>query len=63
MNCVSQSWASNEPMGIMCVDFSKAFDSVEHQAVKMILEFFNFGPRMVNGNDSFKWEESKGYNG
>jgi len=48
MNCVSQSWASREPMGIMCVDFSKAFDSVEHQAVKMVLEFFNFGNNMVN---------------
>jgi hypothetical protein len=48
MNCVSQSWASREPMGIMCVDFLKAFDSVEHQAVKMVLEFFNFGNNMVN---------------
>jgi hypothetical protein len=34
-------------MGVMCVDFSKAFDSVEHEAVLKILDFFNFGPNMT----------------
>jgi hypothetical protein len=34
-------------MGVLCVDFSKAFDSVEHAAVLKILEFFNFGPVMT----------------
>jgi hypothetical protein len=34
-------------MGVLCVDFSKAFDSVEHAAVLKIMEFFNFGPVMA----------------
>jgi hypothetical protein len=29
------------------VDFKKDFDSVEHVAIRMILEFFNFGVNMV----------------
>jgi hypothetical protein len=47
ITCVSQSWMERESCGIMCVDFKKAFDSVEHAAIKMILEFFNFGEIMV----------------
>jgi hypothetical protein len=47
MNCISQSWKNFEPMGVLCVDFSKAFDSVEHAAVLKIMEFFNFGPVMA----------------
>jgi hypothetical protein len=47
MNCISQSWKHFEPMGVLCVDFSKALDSVEHEAVRKILQFFNFGPVMV----------------
>jgi hypothetical protein len=47
ITCVSQSWVEMEECGIMCVDFKKAFDSVEHAAIKMILEFFNFGVNLV----------------
>jgi hypothetical protein len=47
MNCITQSWKNFEPMGVLCVDFSKAFDSVEHAAVSKIMEFFNFGPVMT----------------
>jgi hypothetical protein len=46
INCISQSWASSEPTGIMCVDFSKAFDSIEHVAIDECLKFFNFGEYM-----------------
>jgi hypothetical protein len=48
MNCISQSWESEEAMGVLCVDFSKAFDSIEHRAITSCLEFFNFGEFMVN---------------
>ncbi len=34
-------------MGILCVDFVKAFDSVEHAFIRNTLQFFNFGGRMV----------------
>jgi hypothetical protein len=47
MTCISQAWIEQEECGVMCVDFKKAFDSVEHAAIKMILEFFNFGETMV----------------
>jgi hypothetical protein len=45
--CISESWAANEEMGIMCVDFAKAFDSVEHEAISNALRFFNFGEIMI----------------
>jgi hypothetical protein len=44
---ISQAWDKREGCGIMCVDFKKAFDSVEHDAIKKVLEFFNFGEYMV----------------
>ena len=37
-------------MGVLCVDFSKAFDSIEHKFIDNTLAFFNYGPvfrRMV----------------
>ena len=43
---ISQSWAHGEKMGVLCVDFSKAFDSVEHLFIDRVLEFYNFGPNM-----------------
>jgi hypothetical protein len=47
ITCISQSWAAREGMGVMCVDFKKAFDSVEHEAIKRTLRFFNFGDVMI----------------
>ncbi len=44
MNCISQSWESEEAMGVLCV----AFDSIEHRAITACLRFFNFGDYMVN---------------
>ncbi len=46
-SCVAQSWYNGEGMGVLCVDFSKAFDSLEHEAILECLRFFNFGNFMV----------------
>jgi hypothetical protein len=35
-------------MGILMVDFIKAFDSVEHQFIANALKIFNFGTDMVS---------------
>ncbi len=42
INIISEAWCESEETGIMCVDFSKAFDSIEHNAIDSCLEFFNF---------------------
>ena len=47
MERISGSWHYGEPMGVLCIDFIKAFDSVEHQFIKNVLEFFNFGPNFI----------------
>jgi hypothetical protein len=47
MNCISRSWELEKPTGIMCVDFAKAFDSVEHGMIRNVMEFFGFGHVMV----------------
>jgi exonuclease III len=47
INSINGAWGSNEPTGILCVDFSKDFDSIEHEAISTILKFFNFGNGMV----------------
>jgi hypothetical protein len=41
---IAESWAGGEQMGVLLVDFVKAFDSVEHQFIKKSLEHFNIGP-------------------
>jgi hypothetical protein len=43
MNSITKAWNMNKPTGIMCVDFSKAFDSVEHKMIGNVLEYFGFG--------------------
>jgi len=48
INSINGAWNSGEPTGVLCVDFSKAFDSFEHEAIRKILGFFNFGQWMVN---------------
>jgi len=48
INNISGSWHNREEMGVLCVDFNKAFDSIEHSFIRSVLEFFNFGPGMVN---------------
>ena len=42
---ISQSWSLGEKMGVICVDFSKAFDSVEHLFIDRVLEYYNFGQK------------------
>jgi hypothetical protein len=45
---ISQAWIEGEETGILCVDFNKAFDSVEHYVIREVLEFFGFGGFMIN---------------
>jgi hypothetical protein len=47
MDNISQAWNEEEETGILCVDFNKAFDSVEHYVIEQVLKFFNFGNYMV----------------
>ncbi len=44
---ISSSWEESEKMGVLMVDFIKAFDSVEHNFIKKSMEFFNIGPVLV----------------
>jgi hypothetical protein len=44
---ISESWKEREPMGVLCIDFVKAFDSIEHEFIEKVLKFFNFGERMI----------------
>jgi len=46
IDSISQSMANGEKMGILCVDFSKAFDSIEHVFIEKTLKFFNFGDKI-----------------
>ena len=47
MDNISRSWVHKEKMGALCVDFSKAFDCVEHEFILKVLGFFNYGDNMV----------------
>ncbi len=47
INAIEGALREKESTGILCVDFSKAFDSVEYEAIRGVLNFFNFGPNMV----------------
>jgi hypothetical protein len=47
MDIIAGAWNANEPLGILCVDFNKAFDSVEHVFINRVMEFFKFGPRFT----------------
>jgi len=44
---ISESWREREAMGVLCIDFVKAFDSIEHEFIRNVLKFFNFGERMI----------------
>ncbi len=47
MDRIGGAWHNREEMGVLCVDFLKAFDSVEHAYIENVLQFFNFGPNMI----------------
>jgi hypothetical protein len=47
IDSISQAWLNREETGILCVDFSKAFDSVEHYVIEQVFKFFNFGDFMT----------------
>ncbi len=42
---ISESWRERESMGVLCIDFVKAFDSIEHEFIRKVLKFFNFGEK------------------
>jgi hypothetical protein len=44
---IANSWVKDEQMGVLLVDFIKAFDSVEHGFIKKAMEHFNIGPVLV----------------
>jgi hypothetical protein len=44
---IANSWEEKEQMGVLLVDFIKAFDSVEHSFIKKAMEYFNIGPVLV----------------
>jgi hypothetical protein len=44
---ISESWREREAMGVLCIDFVKAFDSIEHEFISKVLKFFNFGEKMI----------------
>jgi len=48
MDRIGGAWHHREPLGIMCIDFNKAFDSVEHMFIENVLKFFNFGDNFIN---------------
>jgi hypothetical protein len=47
MNSISRAWETRKPTGIMCVDFAKAFNSVEHGMIRGVMKFFGFGLNMT----------------
>jgi hypothetical protein len=47
MNSIDRAWKLGKEVGVMCVDFSKAFDSVEHEMIRNVMGFFGFGNRMT----------------
>jgi hypothetical protein len=44
---INESWVKEEQMGVLLVDFVKAFDSVEHEYIRKCLEHFNLGPVLI----------------
>jgi len=45
---IAKSINTGEELGVLCIDFIKAFDSVEHSCMESTLRFFNFGENFVN---------------
>jgi len=44
---MASSWEEKDQMGILLVDFVKAFDSVEHEYIRKCMAHFNFGERIT----------------
>jgi len=44
---IAGAWKNRDKSGVLCVDFVKAFDSIEHIFIKRVMRFFNFGHKMV----------------
>jgi len=44
---IAGAWANRQETGILCVDFIKAFDSIEHEYIGKVMQFFNFGNKVT----------------
>jgi hypothetical protein len=44
---MASSWEEKDQMGVLLVDFVKAFDSVEHEYIRKCMAHFNFGERIT----------------
>ena len=44
---IAESWKDEEQMGVLLVDFVKAFDSVEHEYIRKCMAHFNLGPVLI----------------
>jgi hypothetical protein len=47
MSSIDRAWGLRIPTGVMCIDFAKAFDSVEHLMIRNVMKFFGFGEIMT----------------
>ncbi len=47
MSSIDRAWELGIPTGVMCIDFAKAFDSVEHLMIRNVMKFFGFGEIMT----------------
>ncbi len=47
MDRISGAWESAEEMGVLCIDFVKAFASIEHVFIERVMRFFNYENRLV----------------
>jgi len=45
---IAKSINRQEELGVLCIDFIKAFDSVEHSCMESALRFYNFGENFIN---------------
>ncbi len=46
MNSISRAWTCGIPTGILCVDFAKTFNSVGHEIIGSVVEFFGYKQTM-----------------
>ena len=45
---IQKAISSKTPLGILILDFSKAFDSISHYFIRRCFKFFNFGENFIN---------------
>jgi len=63
MDRISGAWESAEEMGVLCIDFVKAFDSIEHVFIERVMRFFNYGNEICENTYTTPWKNCKGDGG